>query len=439
MARFTRLTVVGSTRRAELVVPSDEGLGAMLPDLLDLLGEAPGEVPQDVVLVRLTGDQVDLALDATEQDLADGEVLRVVRTGDAPPPPDVADVTDATAEWLAARTDRWAPGTRRSLAAVAAGLATAIATLGVWTAGASGPTLGLTVGLVLGATGVTVAAARAGHRHTARSALGVAVGATPVLGLAASGLVADADLTLAARVAVAAAWLVLAVGGGALRIRGAVAGGALGAGLALSSTLLALLLPAARADAVTAVLAVLVAGLLPWWAMTTAGLTGLDDAVTDSGDAPPRALVRTTVEDAYSGLGWSTAAVALPLAGATVGLLASGDPLAVLLGATAVLVTALRTRGLPLRAQALTLWGAVLVPVTVAAVGLVPHAPLAAAGGVAGAGLLAALLAGLDPSRQQRARLRQLGDRLEQLAVLALLPLALGVFGVYPSLLGAFG
>ena len=39
MSPYTRLTVAGSTRRAEVVVSSDEPLGAVLPRLLDLLGE----------------------------------------------------------------------------------------------------------------------------------------------------------------------------------------------------------------------------------------------------------------------------------------------------------------------------------------------------------------------------------------------------------------
>ena len=43
-----------------------------------------------------------------------------------------------------------------------------------------------------------------------------------------------------------------------------------------------------------------------------------------------------------------------------------------------------------------------------------------------------------QPPPHVRARLRQDADRLEGLAVVALIPIAVGVFDVYPRLLGSF-
>ncbi|WP_034229428.1 EsaB/YukD family protein, partial [Actinotalea ferrariae] len=123
MSRWTRLTLVGSARRADVVVPSDEGFAAMLPPLLDLLDEQPDGATGSVSLVRVTGEQVDLAQDCLAQELRDGEVLRVVRAAQAPPPPEVADVTDATAEELAARADRWDTRSRHATAATTAAVA----------------------------------------------------------------------------------------------------------------------------------------------------------------------------------------------------------------------------------------------------------------------------------------------------------------------------
>jgi hypothetical protein len=48
------------------------------------------------------------------------------------------------------------------------------------------------------------------------------------------------------------------------------------------------------------------------------------------------------------------------------------------------------------------------------------------------------LVVALHPPAHTRARLRRAGNTLEMFAVVALLPVTLGVFGVYPDLLGTF-
>ncbi|MBN4877272.1 type VII secretion integral membrane protein EccD, partial [Providencia stuartii] len=55
-----------------------------------------------------------------------GEVLRVVRAEDAPPPPEVADVTDVVAESLQRRDDRWGETARRWTAAAAIAIVTGV-------------------------------------------------------------------------------------------------------------------------------------------------------------------------------------------------------------------------------------------------------------------------------------------------------------------------
>ena len=103
MTAFTRLTVVGTARKAELVVPDDEAIGGLIPRLMELLEEPTGPVARPLALVRSTGEQLDDARSAAEQDLADGEQLRLVRADDAPPPPEVADVTDVVGDTYADR------------------------------------------------------------------------------------------------------------------------------------------------------------------------------------------------------------------------------------------------------------------------------------------------------------------------------------------------
>jgi hypothetical protein len=59
---FTRLTIVGRSRKAEIVVPGDETIAALIPQLMDLLEERTGSVARPLTLVRATGQQLDTAL-----------------------------------------------------------------------------------------------------------------------------------------------------------------------------------------------------------------------------------------------------------------------------------------------------------------------------------------------------------------------------------------
>ena len=119
-------------------------------------------------------------------------------------------------------------------------------------------------------------------------------------------------------------------------------------------------------------------------------------------------------------------------------LLASDDLWAVGVGFVVITVTALRTRAFPLAVQQMALWSAVLAGLLG---GLLGQPQL-------GGPLLAAILAGIAvlvvimvlarPAPHQRAFLRRIGNVVEALAVIALIPLLLGMFGVFSDLLGAF-
>ena len=81
MTEFTRLTVIGSARKADLVVPNDEAVAGLMPRLMDLLDEPTGSVVRPLTLVRTTGEQLDAALTIADQQVSDGELLRLVRSG----------------------------------------------------------------------------------------------------------------------------------------------------------------------------------------------------------------------------------------------------------------------------------------------------------------------------------------------------------------------
>lgn len=442
MTIYTRLTVAGSERRAEVVVPSGEPVGAAIPRLLDLLGETAGTVARPLAVIAPDGEQIDIALTPQQLDLADGTLVRLVRLDAAPPPPVVIDVTDAAADAHDARPDRW--DDRARTIAGGTGIAAAFAIAG-WLSPWSSPTLaafallGAAVVLAAIATGLGLGGLRRLSTCVSAAAAGLAL---PV-GSATAGALASGPSALLAGIAAAlatASTVALLGVGVAHRRRGAASGGALGA--VLSSLLLGLLLAgvdAVAASAITGVVAAFATGPLPWIALSSAGLTDLDQRAAD-GAPPARPRAFAAIDEAYAALTWSVAAVASVLGVTGVALALSGTIWTELLALAFFLVAALRTRAFPLRWQGWLLW---------AAAGVIAAAALTVllVGGLGwiGAGVavvVAALIATMvlvRPRPHVRARLRGLGNIVETLAVVSLIPLLVGALGIYAELLGMFG
>ncbi len=152
----------------------------------------------------------------------------------------------------------------------------------------------------------------------------------------------------------------------------------------------------------------------------------------------PQAL--SSVDDAYSALTWSVATVSAVLAVSGVALVLASELWSGLLAFAFALVAALRSRAFPLRAQVWSLWAAAAA---IAAAAVVTQLTSALAWIGVGVATLAAVLVAVAvlarPAAHTRARLRGLGNLIETLAVVALLPLLLGALGVYAELLGMFG
>lgn len=439
MTDFTRLTIVGSRRKAEMVVPNDEAVGALIPRLMELLDERAGTVSRPLTLVRSSGEQLDTARTPAEQNVYDGELLRLLREDAAPPPPEVADVTDVLAESHDERAGLWNTGSRRATALVAvAAAAAASGTLAERLPGLAGPLLPLAVYVLAAAVAVVGGRGHARWLGLAATALGVGV-SLPLATAALPFLPGAPDLLRLAALVLALVWAMLALGEGAgAGSRGAWWGGVIGA--VLPASLLVLLgmgVPALGAAGVVAVVAAVICGLLPWYAMSASGLTGLDDQVVE-GRLRRRDAVLHTVDGAYRTLSWATAAVAAPLALTTIPLLASRDGWAIGLGAAALVVTAARTRTMPLAGQGFALWAAAGIGGIGGLLLSSLASPAVTAGILALLALVAILAGGVSPAAHQRASLRRLGNAIEAIGVAAMLPLLLGVFGVYADLLGAF-
>jgi type VII secretion integral membrane protein EccD len=437
MTAFTRLTVVGSTARAEVVVPSDEPVASLSPALLDLIGEEPGSLRRPMTLVRLLGDPVDPLATLGEQGVLDGEIIRAVRADEAPPPPEVADVTDVVADAFIDRRDRWGTRTRLAVASgvvLAASIVLAMSALAVGGLGAAGLLLGIAAALVAGA----ILAGRLARRGIAVLAGSAALGsAATVVQALAPGVDPARPLVVVPLVA-ATVWIVigLCIGVG-LAQRSARWGAVVGLLLwLLGGVLLVTPLSTTVAAGIVGAVSIVVLGLLPWFALTTSGLTGLDDG-TSTGTLPRRLVVHETLVQAYRSLDWATAAVALPLAASIAVLLLDGDVFAFCLGSALATVAALRTRTFPLALQGVILWSVPVVAAFAAALSPFPP-PWVRLAIVVGLLVAAAVLATVRPVAHVRVRLRRLGNALELLAMVAVVPLLLGLFGLYADLLETF-
>ncbi|MDI5969944.1 type VII secretion integral membrane protein EccD [Streptomyces sp. SL13] len=450
-SRLSRVTLVGRRRRVDLVLPSDEPVGRFLPDVLELLDDRPEDPPVSRHLVTAAGTVLPQDGSLASAGVSDGAVLRVVRAQYAPAAPVVHDVTDEVAEDAALRAWTWSPSARRWTAAALSVLLALMAAVLAWRS--AGPaTVGPWSAAVAAAAVIAGAAAtRLGHRGAGNRGLGAALLAIGgVLGLLAVAALAAAHgwpVAAGGAGAVAVAVLALALLGALTPVgRGGLmgAGALLAAGVAWEAVTLAVggdmaVFREARVGAVVAVVSLVALGLLPRFALLTAGLTSLDDRRA-GGVTVGRYQVETALAAAHRGLAMATVVTAGSAAAA--GWLAAGTPgwwSAALCLVVAVVLSS-RARAFPLTVEAIALHlAAAVVLVRLVAVWL---------GGRSGTvwpvlllcGVVLALLAvlALQPPDHVRVRLRRAADLAEAVGVVVLFPLLIGVFGLYARLLGAF-
>ena len=431
--RLSRVTLAGTRRRLDLVLPSDEPIGVLLPEIVTMVGYPVTGDARGYQLSTVDSRVLDAATTLGAADIPDGAVLRVDPLVEAPPAAIVHDVSDEVADDLARRPGRWGPAARTWTATVVCATAAAFAAVlavppltavAVVTAGVLIAFAGLVAGL-LGRTEIGVAVLLSGTA-VAGSAVPEWTSLWPHRWgwwLLAAGLllIALGSITGNRRAGV--------FGGTAVLLMLAGWAGPLLAGV-----------PADRVAAVLVIVSVGGLGLLPRMAMVVSGLTRLDD-LRNSDEAVRRSSVEAAVDAAHRGLVLSVLAVAVSATVAGVVLARAGTGWTSVLAALAAVALLLRTRAFPLAVEMLALiagsltvgaqllltwswsapgqwWQPVVVSVVVAAAGLVTLA--------------------YRPAPHVRARLRRDADRWEGLAVVALIPVAVGVFDVYPRLLDSF-
>jgi len=434
MSELTKITVLGTARRVTLVVPADEPFGSHLAEIARLLEQPAARA----ALTTPYGEQLDLGLAPNDQGVLDGAVLRLVDVEQLPAPPEVTDVTDRVAELRDAAHGLWDARHAVVGAAVALGALAAVGGTALTSLAGGGAAVALLVVAALG----SATAGLLGRAPASSLLLGVALGATAPVALWIETLIpgaAAAGVVLVPALVVALAWLVLAAGVGLGRRSSSAA---LGATVGILLTVAAVVPPLlgvalAPTAGVVAAVSILVLGVLPSLAVTTSGLAALDDEVI-AGTLPARDRVVTSLRDSFRVTGWAVVAVAVWLGPAVAVLVGSGELWPMLLGGAVAIVAMLRTRVLPMAVPSWALWvaaaGGALAGV-VTAPDLSDGVRLAVVAG--GAALLAAL-ALARPSVQGRIRFRRLGDILESLAAVAIVPFLIGSFGLYAVLLEVF-
>ncbi|MFC5956561.1 type VII secretion integral membrane protein EccD [Streptomyces pratens] len=446
-AVLSRVTLVGERRRVDLVLPAREPVGLLLPEIMRLLDDRVAGRPASRHLVTVDGSALDHDSTLETAGIRDGAVLRLVRAEDAPPAPVVHDVTDEVAEDLGHRAWVWAPAARRVTAGAASVGWVVVAALFARARYDSS----VVAAALLAAAGVAVfAGAVLGRvrRHGLAATLLCSGGALGVLGVwslvdglggSSAGALRLAGVAAVGVLVLALLGLFTPLGRGGLVGAGAVALTAVGwevvvavqsgAGTAEQQ---------ARVGAVLGVVSVVVLGVLPRLALMASGLSGLDDRRA-GGISVSRHQVSVALAAAHRGLVLAT--ITLAGSAAVAAVLALRDPSVwtVPLAAVVAVVLALRARAFPLVAEVVVLLAAAAgVAVRLLVVWAERSSAAAPLAVLVVPAVLPLVVLAVQPAEHVRVRLRRAGDLLESVGAIALLPLLVGVFGVYGRLLDTF-
>lgn len=443
---FTRVTLLGAHRHADVLLPSSEPVGSLMPQILDLLGDAPGHRVAVKTLVTVTGDVVPADATLGSAAIPDGATLQLLESSETPPPPVIYDVADAAVDQSEQVTGRWTPLAGRIACAVFFAVFVVFAgflLVGAFLTGHRGIEMVFDAP-ILYAIGLGVAAAR---QRIAGIALIIAGWILAVIGLWQIHLHPDLLLQFRHEVWLMAAATAVGLVALAFTMRGAKVACFQGAGTIAGLTIVwiaadLLTADAARTAAVGAVISLLVLGLVPRIALSASGLAGLDDKHS-AGRTVGRRDAVTAVQAAHRGLALGVVVCAVSLAIA-VWILSADSAHRVWslpLAAVIALATGLRSRSFPLIVER----GTLLAAMTIGFIGLAlagtgmnsAMSTLVAVAVLVVAVAVALIGAGTFPAHVA-ARLRVGGNRFETVLILASVPLTVGMFGVFGDLLQSF-
>jgi len=447
-----RLTICGPHSRIEIAVPVHIPIADLMPTLLGHLDPAlatSGLGHDGWVLQRLGEPPLDEDMGTSTLGLFDGDVLHLRPRDDQIPMVAFDDIVDGVHTGLSARSDRWRPQLTRRLLLILSGAAATAAVLLVLTAGS-----GLQVAVCAGVLAVALLAAAAaavralGDRTAGlmlaytglgfAAAAGLAVPALDRAPLAAPGVfTAPGVLAAGACLAVAAGLARLAVGVDSLftALGGATAFGGLAALVpVLTDT------PSAGVAAGALSLALIVTRFVPVWSARSAGITVEPVPRTHAEfqqniDPQPSDVVLAKAERADRYLTATLRALGIVCAVSLVVVAGTPGWMTATLAGCGAAVLALQSRELAATAHRL----AALVPAVLSVPALIialatSYGPVVRLGVTVGCVLLAGVLLATAkslPTARLVPRWGRWGDLLHWLTALAVVPLALGVLGVY--------
>lgn len=453
---FSRVTVVAPSTRIDLALPADVAVADLVPLVVDMASERAtdgGSRHGGWVLAKLGDAPLDPSRTLASLGVVDGELLQLRKRIENPPPPLYDDVVDAIADTDPDSFRPWTPETAKRIGHIGGGLALFVAALTLFLGGSLFGGSSLTAAIIagVGAIGCLALGAVLAKAYQAPDT-GVVVAAAGGLPMAfvsgfciVPGDAVRPNMLLASVLLVifAAAAMMLIGAGGSVFIAAATAG-VIGAVAALFALFIAH--PVAGIAAGAAALSLSLISLLPRITIWLAKLPlpnvpgSAEELKEDTGELDYAAIENST----KSAHGYMTGLlIGCGAATAIASIIAATSPslFGPILAVAATLALLLRARTYANGAQAIALLTTGMVSAAGITIGWMVNAdPMGrviwvfALIALIGAGAL--VVGVIFPNQRFSPPLRRAVEIFEAICIAVVLPLALGVMGLYDALRG---
>ncbi len=438
---LARVTVSAPQRRLEVALPEQAPLAELLPELLRHAGEGladQGQAHGGWLLRRADGSALSAAQTLSQQGVRDGDVLHLAPSRTSWPELEYDDVVDAIAAGARRRGRAWDGAATRAAGLVVAAVALlsgAVELLGV--PGGSA----LSTAVALAGAALLVLCGTVASRGYGDGVVGAALGGLALpYGFAGGYLLLDSSV--APRLLVGSVGLLLVAVLGAVGtghgLRFFVAGATAGC-LGVLGALLGYWLSASGAAAVLLALLATGVAVAPLLAIRLGGLP-MPVPAPGQQEPPDRVRVFAAVARTDEVLTGLLIGHAVAVLGTAAVLVVDGGAAGRALVAVSATGFLLRARVFPAVRQRLPLLVSGAGPAAILGAALLATAPrLVAAGGLVGLALLAVVTGTAYGRRAPGPYLGRAADILDALCVVAVIPIACAVLGLYGRMRGLMG